>query len=363
MSLLNPSRFSLLCGLAIVATACSNPSSPSSTSTTTGKSSGLTVTTLAGSYAGFLNGPGATATFDGVVGVAVDGSDNVYVADQSNDAIRKIDSSGNVTTFAGTGSTGAANGPAASATFKLPEGVAVDASGNVYVGDTFNNLIRMIASNGTVSTLAGSGASGAANGTGTSASFSSPAGVAVDASGNVYVADHGNNLIRKITPSGVVTTLAGSGSSGAANGTGTAASFSGPFGVSVDSSGNVYVADTGNNLIRLITPTGVVSTLAGSGATGSANGTGAVASFSSPQGVSVDSSGNVYVGDTYNNQIRKITPAGVVTAYAGVASSTTGYTDGPAATATFADPMGVAVSSTGTVYTADSGSNKVRKIQ
>jgi len=165
-------------------------------------------------------------------------------------------------------------------------------------------LIRKITPAGVVTTLAGSGSDGSANGTGTAASFSYPYGVAVDGSGNVYVAE-GNHLIRKITPAGVVTTLAGS-SQGSANGTGTAASFNRPYGVAVDGSGNVYVADLSNHLIRKITPAGVVTTLAGSGSLGAANGTGTAASFSYPNGVAVDGSGNVYVADQGNHLIRKI---------------------------------------------------------
>jgi hypothetical protein len=157
-----------------------------------------------------------------------------------------------------------------------------------------------------VTTLAGTGSSGSTNGTGTAASFNNPFGGAVDGSGNVYVADSGNRLIRKITSAGVVTTLAGSGSFGSANGTGTAASFSYPQGVAVDGSGNVYVGDSNNNLIRKITSAGVVTTLAGTGSSGSTNGTGTAASFNNPFGVAVDGSGNVYVTDLSNHLIRKI---------------------------------------------------------
>jgi len=158
-----------------------------------------------------------------------------------------------------------------------------------------------------VSTLAGSGVQGFADGTGTTAKFSWPYGVAVDSAGNVYVADRSNERIRKITPSGVVSTLAGSGNWGFADGTGTAARFNYPTGVAVDSAGNVYVADEWNHRIRKITPSGVVSTLAGSGTWGSADGTGTAAKFRSPRGVAVDSAGNVYVADSDNHRIRKIT--------------------------------------------------------
>jgi len=242
-------------------------------------------------------------------GVAIDDSGNVYVADSGDNLIRKITPSGLVITLAGNGQTNAPiNGIGAAASFNYPNGVAVDDSGNVYVADTDNQLIRKITSSGVVTTLAGSGSQGSANGTGTAASFKYPYGVAVDTAGNIYVSDTNNNLIRKITPGGVVTTFAGSGRNTSTNGIGTSASFSNPRGIAIDKSGNLYVADTGSNLIRKITSSGVVTTFAGSGSIGSINGIGTVASFNNPFGIAVDKSGNVYVADTDNNLIRKITP-------------------------------------------------------
>ena len=326
------------------------------------------VTTLAGSGTsdGYVNGTGGAASFNNPIGIAVDGSSNVYVADKNNHLIRKITSAGVVTTFAGSGSAGSADGTGTGATFNSPRGVAVDGSGgNLYVGDSQNNLIRKITSTGVVTTLAGSGSSGSANGAGTGATFNSPRGVAVDGSGNVYVADRDNNLIRKITSAGVVTTLACSGSSGSANGTGTAATFNNPNGVAVDVSGNVYVADGDNNLIRKITSAGVVTTLAGSGSRGSENGTGTAASFFFPYGVAVDVSGNVYVADGENHIIRKITSAGVVTTLAGSGetknTNTDSYINGIGTAATFNSPHGVAVDAFN-VYVADRNYHRIRKI-
>jgi len=216
---------------------------------------------------------------------------------------------GVVTTLAGTagGSGGSADGTGAAASFNAPTGVAVDSSGNVYVADSENHTIRKITAAGVVSTFTGTGSVGRLDGTGSAASFRYPFGVAVDSIGNVYVADYYNSTIRKITAAGVVSTFAGTGSVGRLDGTGSAASFYYPYGVAVDSSGNVYVADTFNNTIRKITSAGVVSTLAGTaGSTGSTDDTGAAASFRYPSGVAVDSSGNVYVADQLNHTIRKI---------------------------------------------------------
>ena len=313
------------------------------------------VRTLAGSSKSFADGTGAAAKFNNPSGVAVDASGNVYVADLDNNKIRKITPEGAVSTLAGS-IKGYGDGPGADAKFQYPNGIAVDASGNVYVADTFNHRIRKITPEGVVSTLAGS-SYGFADGTGAAAKFDNPVGVAVDASGYVYVADMDNNRIRKITPEGVVSTLAGS-SLGFANGTGTAAKFFHPRDVAVDNSGNVYVADTYNGRIRKITPEGVVSTLAGS-SLGFANGTGAAAKFDGPTGLAVDASGNVYVADYFNDRIRKITPEGVVSTLAG---SRQGFADGTGAAAQFNYPRGVAVDASGNVYAADSNNHRIRKI-
>ena len=325
-------------------------------------STAASVSTLAGSTtAGNLDGAGTAAAFHTPDGVAYDPATNdLIVADSVNNEIRQITPSGVVTTLAGTGSVGHADGPVATATFDEPEGVAVDASGNIFVADKLNNEIREI-SGGNVTTFAGQLTSGSLDGTGTAASFYNPEGVAVDAKGNVYVADSANDEIREISPSGVVTTLAGSTVAGSADGTGAAAQFTYPTGVALDTSGNVYVADAGNNEIRKIAPGGVVTTIAGTTAFGHADGLGSLASFSGPTGVAVDSAGNIYVADSANSEIRVVAPTGLVSTLTG-SYAATGTQDGSLAQATFNGPSGIAIDPSGNLYVGDSINNEIRKI-
>jgi len=265
---------------------------------------------------GSLDGTGAAALFDQPYGVALDSSGNLFVADKGDHTIRMITSAGVVTTIAGTaGSSGTTDGTGSAARFNGPTGVAVGSGGAIYVADSINNTIRKIASaaGGVVTTLAGAaGTAGSTNGTGTAATFNQPYGVAIDSSGNVYVAEFGNNLIRMVTQGGVVTTVAGTaGVTGSADGTSTAAMFNGPIGIAVDGSGNLYVADSGNNTIRKITSSGVVTTIAGTpGVVGSADGTGSAALFSSPTALAIDATATfLYVADTNNATVRRITIA------------------------------------------------------
>ena len=321
------------------------------------------VTTLAGSTTpGYVNGTGSDAEFFNPAGVAVDASGNIYVADSANNQIREITPAGVVTTFAGSTTAGSADGTGATATFDGPDGVAINASGDIYVADTNNNEIRMITPAGVVSTLAGSTTAGATDGTGATASFNHPVGVAVTPAGDIIVADTDNNEIRMVTPAGVVSTLAGSTTAGSADGTGSAASFYHPTGVAVNASGDIYVADYGNNEIREVTPSGVVTTLAGSTTAGHADGTGSAASFFGPLGVAVDDgAGTIYVADGLNNEIRAVTFAGVVTTLAG--SPVAGSANGTGSAASFHTPFGIAVIPTsGILYVGDYANDEIRQI-
>jgi sugar lactone lactonase YvrE len=334
------------------------------------------VTTLAGlaTVSGTEDGKGSAARFNSPNGVAVDGAGNVYVADSADDTVRKVTPEGVVTTLAGmVNVSGSKDGKGSAARFGSmfggPSGVAVDGVGNIYVADEANQTIRKITPAGVVTTLAGvAGSQGTNDGPAKVARFHDPEGITVDKSGNVYVADFNNHTIRKVTPKGVVTTLAGlAGSLGCVDGKGNAARFGGipsfgPSGVAVGTDGNIYVADIGNHAIRKVTPEGVVTTLAGSaGGTGSTDGTGAAASFRYPGGAAVDKEGNVYVADTGNDTIRKMTPQGVVTTLAGLAGQR-GNTDGTGNKARFMDPFDVAVDSAGNVYVADEGNDTIRKV-
>lgn len=313
------------------------------------------VTTLAGSTQGSANGVATTAQFNLPSGLAVDAVGNVYVADRSNHRIRKITPAGAVSTFAGS-TEGSADGVGGAAQFNQPVDVAVDAAGNVYVADSMNRRIRKITPAGVVTTLAGS-TQGFADGVGAAAQFASPAGVAVDAAGNVYVADAGNHRIRKITPVAVVSTLAGS-TQGFADGVGAAARFNDPHGVAVDTAGNVFVADLSNHRIRRVTPAGAVSTVAGSTA-GFVDGAGATARFNNPIDLAVDAAGNVYVADFSNFRLRKVTPGGLVSTPAG---SSSGFSDGVGIAAQFSALRGIAVDAAGTVYVGDGSNHRVRVV-
>jgi len=326
---------------------------------------GLYFGTLAGTAGvlGSADGTGSAARFYFPSGIAVTTAGNLFVADQQNQTIRKVTKAGVVTTLAGTvGVTGSVDGTGTNARFYYPFGIAVTTAGNVFVADTYNHTIRKITSTGIVTTFAGSaGNIGSADGTGSAARFNFPFGIAIDKAGNLFVADSENSTIRKVTSVGVVTTLAGSaGAPGSADGTGSAARFDDPYGVYADTAGNVFVADTGNHTIRKVTSAGVVTTLAGTaGAPGSADGTGSAARFNNPIGISVSTAGNLFVVDEDNNTIRKVTSAGVVTTLAGTAGAY-GSTDGTGSEARFNNPFGIALNKAGNVFVTDRLNHTIR---
>jgi sugar lactone lactonase YvrE len=371
---------------------------------------------------GVQDGTGSDARFHTPFGLAIDGSDNLYVADTLNHKIRKVTPAGVVTTLAGspTGVSGSSDGTGTAARFKSPTGVVSDALGNLYVCDTINSSIRKVeAGTAVVTTLAGrAGQTGSVDGVGTGARFSSPEDIALDGDGNLYVTDGSANNVRRIAPDTTVTTLAGlaftrgwvdgTGSdarffqpkgivlapsgvlyiaeagnhsirsvttagavstvlgipaeTGTTDGLASLARFRGPAGMAVDSSGNIFAADRGNCTIRKITPAGVVSTFAGTaGVCGWNDGTGTAAQFSGPTGIVIDASDNLWVADYFNNTIRRVTPAGVVTTAAGVAGHP-GSADGPASIAQFSGPWSLALAADGTMYVADSVNYTIRAI-
>ncbi len=322
----------------------------------------LVVTTLAGDgVAGDNNGASATARFSSPSGVAIDALGNTIVADTINHLIRNISPQGVVTTIAGGGGVGFGfdDGASATAQFIFPNGVAIDASGDIIVADTSSNRIRRITPNGIVSTIAGSSTSAFVDGASATARFSAPFGVAIDALGNIIVADRNNNRIRKITPGGTVSTIAGSGDAGSTDGASLTAKFNAPTGVAIDALGNIIVADRNNNRIRKITLGGTVTTIAG-GDAGSTDGASTTAKFDAPTGVAIDALGNIIVADGDNHRIRKITPDEIVSTIAGSSSD---FADGASATARFSSPLGVAVDALGNIIIADKNNNRIRKIE
>jgi len=316
----------------------------------------VTVTTLAGTgTAGYLDGNTTVAMFNSPHGVAVDNAGNVYVTDTSNYRIRKITPDGNVSTLAGDGTQGFADGPAGSAKFNGLIDLVLDSSGNIYVTDFYNNRIRKVTSTGDVSTFAGNGISGFADGNNTVAQFKNPAGLAIDTSGHIYVADQNNNRIRQIF-GGQVTTIAGDGTNGYLNGNAISSKFDYPTDVAI-SGQDLYVVDNWNNKIRKIS-SGQVSTVSGS-SSGFADGDLATAKFYNPLNLVTNAVGDIFITDTVNNRIRKIS-GNQVSTLAG--TGVFGFADGNAAQAQFRNPCGIAIDNQGNLYIADNPNNRIRKI-
>lgn len=320
------------------------------------------VSTLAGNGSGgYLDGVGMGAQLYAPHDLDTDSSGNIYVADDANHRIRKISPAGVVTTLAGSGALSYLDGSGTAASFRRPISVALDAQSNVYVADFENNRIRKITPAGVVTTVAGSGSAASVDGVGTLASFAHPVSLRFDTNGNLYVLDYSSHSIRKMDLGGNVTTFAGSGSAGFMDGQGTYAGFAEPCGLTVDAQNNLYIADRANHAIRKVTPGGLVSTLAGNGGSGYVDGLGTQAFFFRPDAIAIDSKGFLYIADSSNNVIRKITPGGLVTTLAG--SGSAGNQNGKGAVASFSTPSGVAVGPYNTLYVTDIGNNCVRKVQ
>jgi sugar lactone lactonase YvrE len=324
----------------------------------------VAVSTFAGTgIAGYMDGPSSGAQFNNPAGITVDSKGNIYVSDTFNDLIREISPAGNVTTIAGNQSPGLINGTIPLSTeFYAPSGQVVDAQGNLYVSDQGNNVIRKITPAGVVTTFAGTGQAGYRNGavdsahlTGTSdslARFNSPQGLCIDGTGNIYVADRGNNVIREIMPNGRTKTIAGNKVKGFIDATDEAAFFDTPTGVAVDSKGNVWVTDQGNSALREISSSGVVTTIFGSPAQQNLLGY--------PAAITIDTQGNLYIADE-SGRIFEYTTGGVLYLLAG-ALNATGLNNGPGGKALFNYPQSIAIDASGNIYVADQYNNCIRKI-
>lgn len=325
--------------------------------------SAQTVFTVAGQtgISGSANGTGIAASFNGPHGVVCDRFGNIYIADRNNNKIRKVNAGGVVTTFAGSGAIGATDGNGTNATFFEPWGITCDAAGNVYVADTKNYKIRKITPAGIVTTIAGTGTSGTTNGPSASAEFAFPTGIAVTTDGTIYVAEFMTHTIRKIS-NGNVTTLAGASfMSGDVDGTGALARLDHPHSLAIAKDGSILVSDVFNHKIKKVTVGGVVTTFAGNGVAGFANGSVASAQFDFPLSIAVDSTGGIYIGDVNNYIIRKIA-SGSVTTFAGT-QGITGYADGPALQAQFNSPSGLAFNfADNSIWVGDEGNELIRRI-
>jgi formylglycine-generating enzyme required for sulfatase activity/sugar lactone lactonase YvrE len=321
----------------------------------------VTVSSWAGSgKGGFADGPAEQAQFSTPHGLCVDGEGNVFVADSGNHRIRKVNPAGNVSTIAGSGLSGYRDGRAETAMFCFPMGVCVDSHGIVYVADTGQSRIRKITPAGEVGTVAGSGLRGYVDGVGIDARFNFPQDLAADSAGNLFVADYGNHTIRKIALDGTVSTWAGNGAAGYANGLGATARLNEPGGITIDGSGNLYVGEWGNQRIRKISPAGQVTTLAGSGVAGFADGVGLQAQFSTPGWMVVDPLGNLFVAEHDNHAIRRVSSSGIVETVAG--TGTIGFADGDGAHAQFWAPDGIGMTLGGVLYVTDQGNSRLRQI-
>lgn len=316
------------------------------------------VTTIAGNGTkGYSDGPSLSAKFNAPIHVTVATDGTLFIADFSNHRIRKI-YRGQVTTYTGNDTFGLVNGRGVEAQFKSPYRIALDAVGYMYILDEGTPIIRKISPSTDVSVFAGTDIPGYLNGSALTARFQSDEGAVIaDRSGNIYIGDTFNNIIRKISSDGQVSTLAGTGVEGLRNGNADSAQFRFPVGIVFDKQANIYVADEGNFCIRKISADGLVSTFSGSGTKGNTDGGPATAQFNNINDMVGDSQGNLYVAD--ENRIRKVTPQGIVSTIAG---STAGFMDGDGASAKFHGIGGLGIDAQDNLYLADIVNNCIRKI-
>ncbi len=334
-----------------------------------------TVRTVAGNGASGYSGDGGPATAAGLpypTGVAVDANGNLYIADGSNNRVRKVSPNGIITTVAGNGNQGFSGdgGPATAASLHGPHSVAVDTNGNLFIADTSNHRVRKVNPDGIIITVAGIGFTtigvSGDGGPATAAGLYAPFGVAVDAQGNLYIANYNHHRVRKVSPNGIITTVAGNGNQGFSGdgGPATAASLNNPHGVAVDANGNLYIADGSNNRVRKVSPNGIITTVAGNGNQGFSGdgGPATAAGLYGPVDVAVDTNGNLFIADSSNHRIRRVTPNGMIATIAG--SGVSGFSgDGdPATVARLHGPHSVAVDASGNLYVADEANHRIRSL-
>jgi hypothetical protein len=331
------------------------------------------ITTIAGSSISGFGGDGGIATAASLLnphGVGVDAAGNVYIADAGNDRVRKVSSSGIITTFAGLSTAGySGDGGAASiAQLDFPVGVVADAAGNIYILDGGNSCVRKVNTSGIISTYAGTGTAGYGGdgGPATAAQMDLPAGIAIDGTGNLYIADVNNHRIRKISTAGIITTIAGTGATGFTGdgGPATAADLGFPYGVAVDGAGNVSIALYYDNRIRQVNTSGTINTIAGLGSAAFSGdgGPATAAEFDGPWGLAADAAGNLFIADNNNNRIRKINTSGIISTIAGTGFTGFGGDGAPATTAWLNNPAGVALDVSGRVFIVDYLNHRIRRV-
>ncbi|WP_033341020.1 RICIN domain-containing protein [Catenuloplanes japonicus] len=328
-----------------------------------------TISTVAGTGTAGDKGDGDAAVqalLKNPYGVAIDGIGTLYLSEHGNHRVRKVTTDGKISTVAGTGVAGD-KGDKAPVQLKGPRGLAVDREGNLYIADTDNHRVRRVAADGTITTIAGTGVAGpGGDGIATDMRLNTPAAVAVDDAGVVYVADHGNHRIRRITTDGKIVSIAGNGSGAfrGDNGPATSASLYFPQGMALDGEGNLYIADVSNNRVRKVSPDGTISTVAGLGTAGFAgDGAPAVkAQLNQPRELALDGEGNLYISDHRNHRIRKVAPDGTISTVAGGKAAGVGGDGGPAASAELNYPLGLALDCVGTLYIGDHSNHRIRRI-